>query len=65
MLEALAIEHPPWQGEGAIHYAERLNVLAGYLTVEQTGQLRSDEDLSAKEAGRKINAREPWLPYKD
>lgn len=63
LLEALSLEHPPWPGEGAIHYVERLNVLAGLLDRSRAGQLLPGEDLKARKGPAAEES--PRLPYKD
>jgi len=60
LLEALAREYPRMPNEGSIHYAQRLNVLAGFLPREEASLLGADEDLEVRGPGEPLR-----LPYKE
>ena len=62
LLESLAHEYPRRPGEGAIHYAERLAVLAGVLRREDAMMLDPGEDPKRRASS---DEREVRLPYKD
>jgi len=62
LLESLAHEYPRRPGEGAIHYAERLAVMAGVLRREDAMLLDPDEDPKRRASSDERKAR---LPYKD
>ena len=62
LLESLAHEYPRWTGESAIHYAERLAVLAGALRRQDAVVIGASEDLARRGRSDEPEIR---LPYKD
>jgi len=51
LVQAVVHDYPRWEGEGAVHYVERICILSGLLKSEDRAMIQDDETIADLKRG--------------